>query len=118
MAFSKLSLVFGLFCYLHLAQAQKSGKFLLLVEQNSQVDLINKFGQGLSGAEADNAGFTFEMLALKVDREDEENSLSSACNVAGSETFSAFIDLTWGGWEDMKMQAEKNGIPYVRLGKD
>ena len=39
----------------------------------------------------------------------------SACEVAQSDSFSAIVDLTWGGWAAIKMEAEMNGMPYIRL---
>ena len=35
--------------------------------------------------------------------------------MAESDFFSAIVDLTWGGWAAMKMEAEMNGMPYIRL---
>ena len=47
--------------------------------------------------------------------DDEAASYQAACQVAEAEGFSAILDLTWGGWDEIKMQAEKSGMPYVRL---
>ena len=56
------------------------------------------------------------MVPIKVTRDDEEgNSFNNTCDVAKSQSFSAIVDLTWGGWYEMKMEAQKNGMPYVRL---
>ena len=42
-------------------------------------------------------------------------SFNSTCDVGSSQSFSAVIDMTWGGWEEMKKEAENNGMPYIRL---
>ena len=47
--------------------------------------------------------------------DDERASYQTACQVAEAEGFSAILDLTWRGWDEMKMQAQKSGMPYVRL---
>ena len=75
----------------------------------------NKFSSGLSMAQSGNAGFRFDVVTAEVNRDDEVASFNNTCNVANSQTFSAIIDLTWGGWDDMKKEAEKNGMPYLRL---
>ena len=36
-------------------------------------------------------------------------------SISDSKQGSAIVDLTWGGWHEMKMEAQKNGMPYVRL---
>ena len=48
------------------ANGQKSIKFLVLVEENAQMDLKNKLASGLAAAEKDNIGFTFEMRPVDV----------------------------------------------------
>lgn len=71
---------------------------------------------GIAKAQTENSGFAFEMVPIQVNRdEDEEASLNSSCQVAKSEPFSAAVDLTWGGWDEFKLEAEKNGMPYIRL---
>ena len=54
-------------------------------------------------------------MKFQQNRDDEEASYQTACKAAEAEGYSAILDLTWGGWDDMKMQAEKSGMPYVRL---
>jgi hypothetical protein len=54
-------------------------------------------------------------LKSQQNRDDEEASYQTACKAAEAEGYSAILDLTWGGWDDFKMQAEKSGMPYVRL---
>ena len=29
--------------------------------------------------------------------------------------FSAIVDLTWGGWDDIQFSAANNGFPYLRI---
>ena len=45
---------------------QKNVKFLVLVEENAQMDLKAKLGDGLAKAQSSNAGFTFEMTPFSV----------------------------------------------------
>ena len=47
-------------------QGQKKVKFLVLVEENAQMDLKAKLGDGLAKAQSSNAGFTFEMTPFNV----------------------------------------------------
>ena len=54
-------------------------------------------------------------MKFQQNRDDEEASYQTACKAAEAEGYSAILDLTWGGWDDFKMQAEKSGMPYVRL---
>ena len=58
---------------------------------------------------------TLKCLVFLQNWNDVDTSYQSACQVAEAEGFSAILDLTWGGWDEIKMQAEKNGMPYVRL---
>ena len=81
-----------------------------------QSELQNKFASGIAKAQSANSGYKFEMVPIKVARDDEDgNSFNNTCDVAKSQSFSAIVDLTWGGWHEMKMEAQKNGMPYVRL---
>lgn len=79
------------------------------------MDLKNKLSAGLSSAQGSNPGFTFEMQDISINRDDEQSSYDTACKAIEGQDYSAIIDLTWGGFDDMKMQAEKSGMPYVRL---
>ena len=47
-------------------KGQKNVKFLVLVEENAQMDLKAKLGDGLAKAQSSNAGFTFEMTPFDV----------------------------------------------------
>ena len=49
-------------------KGQKNVKFLVLVEENAQMDLKAKLGDGLAKAQSSNAGFTFEMTPFHVVR--------------------------------------------------
>lgn len=77
--------------------------------------MVSRFTSGLATAQSSNNGFSFNMEKADVDRDNEEASYNATCDLANSQEFSAIVDLTWGGWDDMKMQAEKNGMPYIRL---
>jgi hypothetical protein len=48
------------------ANGQKDIKFLVLVEDNAQMDLKTGLGNGLAGAQNANGGFTFAMKAMEV----------------------------------------------------
>ena len=74
-----------------------------------------KFSEGLSKAQSDNSGFRFDVVSAQVNRDDEVASFNSTCDVGSSQSFSAVIDMTWGGWEEMKKEAENNGMPYIKL---
>ena len=45
---------------------QKDIKFLVLVEDNAQMDLKTSLGNGLAGAQNANGGFTFAMKDFQV----------------------------------------------------
>ena len=75
----------------------------------------SKFASGIAKAQSGNSGYKFEMVPVKVDRDVKGPFYNDTCNVAKSQSFSAIVDLTWGGWHEFKMEAEKNGMPYIRL---
>ena len=80
-----------------------------------QAELQSKFASGIAKAQSGNSGYKFEMVPVKVDRDVKGPFYNDTCNVAKSQSFSAIVDLTWGGWHEFKMEAEKNGMPYIRL---
>ena len=40
---------------------------------------------------------------------------NETCEVLQQKSFSLILDLTWGGWPDLRSVAERNGLPYLRL---
>ena len=132
----QLLIQFWLFS-ISLVNAQKSINYLLLLEDGGvqvhlkalfrvnskfwfhfsfwKAELKGKFSEGLSKAQSDNSGFRFDVVSAQVNRDDEVASFNSTCDVGSSQSFSAVIDMTWGGWEEMKKEAENNGMPYIRL---
>ena len=40
---------------------------------------------------------------------------NETCEVLKQKTFSLILDLTWGGWTELREVAERNGLPYLRL---
>ena len=40
---------------------------------------------------------------------------NETCEVLQQKSFSLILDLTWGGWAEIRSVAERNGLPYLRL---
>ena len=40
---------------------------------------------------------------------------NETCDVLRQKPFSLLLDLTWGGWTELRTAAERNGLPYLRL---
>ncbi len=42
--------------------------------------------------------------------------MNDTCELLGSTSdFSLIVDLTWGGWEELREKADAAGFPYLRL---
>ena len=107
-AFSALLL---LLCALPTTRAQI--KFLLVTE-SAQQELNERFGDGLSAAEASTDDtFTFEWVNFTRKTADEAHT--EMCAKLRSGEFSAVIDMAWGGWIKGRKTAAALGLPYARL---
>ena len=40
---------------------------------------------------------------------------NQTCDVLKQKSFSLVLDLTWGGWTELRSVAERNALPYLRL---
>ena len=109
------------------AQAENSGYNLEMVpfevNRDDEVNIVHEeiFWLRITLCEIDvmkcakESRTTYVRTVLRIYNMFQEANYNSTCDVAKSDSFSAIIDLTWGGWDDFKMEAEKNGMPYIRF---
>ena len=70
----------------------------VVVTESAQQELNSKFSNGLKEAEDSNPGSRLEMKTLNFTRKFSEDVHNELCNVLQSGSYSAIIDMTWGGW--------------------
>ena len=92
-------------------------EYILLIEkdQPSQLSLVQSFTDGMSQFQQQNGQLTFNVKKVEYDRDFEEESLTSFCDVAEGQSFTAVLDMTWGGWSEVEKTAKNNGAVYIRL---
>lgn len=52
---------------------------------------------------------------MQIDRENDENQLNDTCTILSAGSFSLIVDLSWGGWQELRDKAKASGFPYIRL---
>lgn len=89
-------------------------KFLLVTE-SAQPELNSKFTDGLKQVQDTNAGSTFEVEAINFTRKFADTAYEDLCSILNSNTFTAVIDMAWGGWIKGRKVGWQMTIPYVRV---
>ena len=92
----KLYLIIFAIVFLQLVRGQTL-RFVVVTE-SAQQELNSKFSNGLKEAEDSNPGSRLEMKTLNFTRKFSEDVHNELCNVLQSGSYSAIIDMTWGGW--------------------
>ena len=87
--------------------SQIQGSKILLVTEKEETQLTELFKE--------NNELEFTEYEIDHDEEDDAQQNSSFCQQLSSGSFSAIVDLSWGGWyAAQQISAEKN-IPYIRV---
>ncbi len=105
MKYSAISRVlFVIMCVNRISQI-KCATILLIGEKN-ETNLVSLFTESLpSGTTA---------KTLYIDHEQEETQYNDTiCQFLTTASFSAMVDLSWGGWEDAQKVAESINMPYI-----
>ena len=87
--------------------SQTESSKILLITEKEEAQLTELFKESNE----------LEFTEYKVDHDEEDDAQqnSSFCQQLSSGSFSAIVDLSWGGWyAAQQISAEKN-IPYIRI---
>ncbi len=80
----------------HFGEAQNV-RFLLVTE-SAQQELNAKFSDGLKEVQDANSGSSFDFNTVNFTRKFADDAYTDLCNQLGTGTFTAIIDMAWGGW--------------------
>ena len=72
-------------------------KFLVVTE-SAQPQLNSNFSQGLKSVQDSNAGSNLDMDFISFTRKFADDAYTDLCNKLQSDTYTAIIDMAWGGW--------------------
>ena len=106
------TLLFFLAALGSLTQAQDV-KFLLVTE-STQGNLVQAFTDGMKMVET-SSGKTFEVDNIEFERKKSDEKYQDMCTKLKTGTFSAVVDMAWGGWIKGRKTANELGLPYIRL---
>ena len=72
-------------------------KFLVVTE-SAQPELNAKFTQGLKTIQDSNPGTVLDIDNVNFTRKFADDAYTELCNKLQSGTYTAIIDMAWGGW--------------------
>ena len=82
---------------------------ILLIGEANDTQLVDLF------AEAQNNIMEIKRVFINHDLQEESEETSAFCDMIVNESFSAIVDLTWGGWAVAEQLSLDIGIPYVQI---
>ena len=89
--------------------------FLVIVEE-AQPELVEEFSDGFKTLQDSISGLTVNHEVVKFTKRTSDAVYNDMCSLLSrSGTVSMVVDLTWGGWIKGRKEAEKMGLPFVRL---
>ena len=83
-------------------------------EANKVLLITEKDEQDLAQLLEANLGSDVTPTRFVIDHDDDTDT-TSFCTALAGDTFSAVIDLSWGGWENVQKIVEASDIPYVHV---
>lgn len=101
--------------YLFFSSCQGQSFKFLLVTESAQPELNSKFTDGLKIVQDENPGSIFEVEAINFTRKFAESAYEDLCSILNTNTFTAIIDMAWGGWIKGRKVGWQMTMPYVRV---
>ena len=87
---------------------------LLLITESVQSHLNNKFEEGIKRVQ-DSTGDVFDIDPIVFKRKESDARHTDMCSKLADGTYSAVVDMAWGGWIKGRKTANELGIPYIRV---
>jgi hypothetical protein len=99
----KMKLLYGLLCLFTVIQCNQGQRLkFLLVTESAQQELNNKFAEGLKTVQDSSSGTVLELKTINFTRKYADDAYTDLCAMLSSDSFTAIIDMAWGGWIKVK----------------